>query len=159
MSDLVEQDLRDRAKFMREAGHDDDADLDIRAADRIEALERERDEARGIIMAREALHAANLGVDFDRISVLTARDMARQALDAKAALAASQVEVIRLKEALRADGRITDARLSYLIGLWVTDHPDVEGSEYSGTYPQDIYLLLLAERSRRARSVLEEQKP
>jgi hypothetical protein len=71
------------------------------AASRISTLERELEEARGIIMSREALHAANLGVDFDRISVLTARDMARQALDAKASLTAVEAKVARMGEALK----------------------------------------------------------
>jgi hypothetical protein len=51
---LVER-LRERASFMREAGHHDDADIDEEAADTIARIVAERDEAR---KAREAADQA-----------------------------------------------------------------------------------------------------
>lgn len=54
VSELVAGKLRERAGFMREAGHNDDAELDEEAADRLTALEAEN------ARLREALSAAGL---------------------------------------------------------------------------------------------------
>jgi hypothetical protein len=120
------------------------------AADRISTLERELEESRGIIMSREALHAANLGVDFDRISVLTARDMARQALDAKADLEVAEAKVVRMGEALKA----LDAPWIQFINCWAdpSGDPAYDDQEEKGN------VKALADAMDKARSALQSEK-
>jgi len=47
---LTEHKLLSRAKSMLDAGHADDADLDIEAANAISTLERELEEARALVI-------------------------------------------------------------------------------------------------------------
>jgi hypothetical protein len=63
---LTEHKLRQRAKSMLDAGHADDADLDIEAADLISALERELEEARALNNKYAALARSALQSEKDR---------------------------------------------------------------------------------------------
>ena len=49
----------------------------------------------------------------------------------------------------RGTSLLSDERIDGLVRLWAVDHPSVEGGLYEGTYAQDIYLLLIAEKARR----------
>lgn len=77
------------------------------AASALLALEGERDQLAGMIKAREALHAANLGVDFDKVAVLTARDLAGRLLAAEAELAKVREALLWYEENVRNCRKIT----------------------------------------------------
>ena len=89
---LTEHKLRQRSKSMLDAGHADDADLDIEAADLISALERELEEAR----------ALNNKYAWERDKAREERDATERRSEAfwKPRLTAAEAKAARMGEAL-----------------------------------------------------------
>jgi hypothetical protein len=94
---LTEHKLGQRAKSMLDAGHADDADLDIEAADLISALERELEEARATNeqLRGETYLASAEAAEFHRDNAVTMWDAER------ARATAAEAKVARMGEALK----------------------------------------------------------
>jgi hypothetical protein len=90
---LTEHKLRQRSKSMLDAGHTDDANLDIEAADLISALERELEEAR----------ALNNKYAWERDKARKERDATERRSEAfwKPRLTAAEAKAARMEEALK----------------------------------------------------------
>ena len=93
---LTEHKLRQRSKSMLDAGHADDADLDIEAADAISALERELEEARSLNeqLRGETYLSSAEAAEFHRDNAVTMWDAER------ARATAAEAKAARIGEAL-----------------------------------------------------------